>query len=377
MPVATPPSYSPPPTSPSSGDGWLPRFWTVNVMGWLVIAITSAAFMRSLARSDEASRFVPVLIQNLVGWLPWIAITWLVVRTVRCLRDGRGSRGRAVVALGALGVGWLAIYSVYLIAVWILLYDLPADSWRALWQDRVSFWLYYDAGAYLTVVAVAYWAETYHRFVLARRRETALAAEVSRAELAALRSQLDPHFLFNTLNAVSALVRTGRTDAALRAISRLGSLLRTTLDARDTTLVPLADDLAFALDYLELQRLRFGDRLHAEIDVDPEAEPMLAPGMLLQPLVENAIRHGAPGPDGIVHVEVSVRLRGDRVRVEVANRRPRDGETSAGFGLATGNLRDRLRLLYGADARFDLDVLDDDRVRARVELPARAGAASA
>lgn len=379
MSTSSPENLVPGSSDPDRGDGGLPRFWTVNVAAWLVITVTSAAFMRSLARGDEAAGVVPILIQNLVGWLPWIGVTGAVVRTVRHLRDRHATRLRAAGALALLGLAWLVIYSAYLIVAWILLHDLPAGSWRALWADRAGFWLYYDAGAYLTVVAVAYWAETYHRFVLARRRESALAAEVSRAELAALRSQLDPHFLFNTLNAVSALVRTGRSDAALRSISRLGSLLRTTLDAREATLVPLSDDVAFAIDYLELQRLRFGNRLHTEVEVDPAVETVLAPGMLLQPLVENAIRHGAPGPDGRIHVRVEARLVSDRVRIDVVNHRSPTSETSPtgdarerGAGLALENLRERLRLLFGDAARFGLEDLESDLVRARVEFPARA-----
>ena len=132
---------------------------------------------------------------------------------------------------------------------------------------------------------------------LARERERLLRAEARahEARLAALRLQLQPHFLFNALNAVSTLVADGRPAEANRMLARLADFLRATLDRRDAVEVPLSEEIAFTRRYLEIEEVRFGDRLRVEVDVDPGARSALVPPMILQPLVENAVRH-AVGP---------------------------------------------------------------------------------
>jgi len=205
-------------------------------------------------------------------------------------------------------------------------------------------------------------------FALAQRRErAALEAQLARAQLDALRAQIHPHFLFNTLNAVSVLVRKQDTAAALATIEALAGLLRAAIDTREPEL-PLERELGLLRAYLDIACTRFSDRLTVKIDVEPGLEDARVPALVLQPLVENALRHGLaprPGPGSLT---VAVRRAGDRLRLAVED----DGVGMSGASPGTGlsNVRARMEALYPGAHRFTVENVDPG-VRATVEIPFR------
>lgn len=189
-----------------------------------------------------------------------------------------------------------------------------------------------------------------------RGRYAALELELNRSKLDALRSQLRPHFLFNTLNAISGLVPQG--DNAHRMILRLSSLLRRSLD-EDSHEVPLRTELTFLDDYLDIQRLRFGDQLVVEVDTEPGALGARVPVFLLQPLLENAIEYGE-SDDGHTTIRLSAHRDGDQLVIRVED----DGPGLAVVnpvreGVGLGNTRARLNHLYGARAAVELSARRD------------------
>ena len=203
------------------------------------------------------------------------------------------------------------------------------------------------------VHAFAYFVE-----VKEREAQTArLAAQVAEARLGALRMQLHPHFLFNSLNAITVLVRDQDTVAAGRMLDLLSDVLRQVLKSDRAHEVPLADELEFLERYLAIEQVRFSDRLHVRFDVDGSLLDAAVPEFLLQPLVENALRHGiANRADGGV-VEVTARRAGDSLVLSVADNGPGLGTTDAsrnGNGLGLANIRERLTTLYGSRARLEL-----------------------
>jgi LytS/YehU family sensor histidine kinase len=213
-----------------------------------------------------------------------------------------------------------------------------------------------------------------------RLREQEAAAVQSealriRAELQALRAQLDPHFLFNTLHSLMALVRTDQR-AAESALERLGDLLRYVLDVNRDALdeVSLADEWTFVRNYLELEQLRLGSRLRVVDNVDPESLDCLIPAFTLQPLVENAIRHGiATQPQGGT-LTVTSRLENDALVLRIADDGPGadpDALANAG-GLGVRAVRQRLETRHGAKARMDVDTAPGAGFAVTVTLPARA-----
>lgn len=189
-----------------------------------------------------------------------------------------------------------------------------------------------------------------------RGRYAALESELNRSKLDALRSQLRPHFLFNTLNAISGLMPQG--DKAHRMLLRLSSLLRRSLD-EDSHEVPLQTELTFLNDYLDIQRLRFGDQLVVDVDMEPGALGARVPVFLLQPLMENAIEYGE-SDDGHTTIRLSARREGDQLVIRVEDDGP--GVASAGpvrEGVGLGNSRARLRHLYGSRATVELSAQRD------------------
>jgi two-component system, LytTR family, sensor kinase len=204
------------------------------------------------------------------------------------------------------------------------------------------------------------------------REQTVAAAELegrlTEARLEALRLQLHPHFLFNTLNAISAFVGAD-PDRARRMIARLGELLRRTLDSGTTAEFPLSQELDLLAPYFEIQRIRFGDRLSIELDVRDGAGAGLIPTLMLQPLLENAVEHGVRRTLNGARVRLTAERTGHRLRLEIADNGP--GPTGHGEGVGLANTRARLAGLYGDAQRLELRTMDTGGTVVTIELPFR------
>jgi two-component system LytT family sensor kinase len=232
---------------------------------------------------------------------------------------------------------------------------------------------------------IAYAMHFYHESIARARETSGVRAELAQAELRALRAQVQPHFLFNTLNSIAALIPVD-ARAAEEMTTRLAELFRHALSASERETTPLREELAFAHGYLDIERVRFGGRLRVETDVPDGLESLPVPSLLLQPVVENAVRYGiAPRPDGGL-VRLSARRDGDRLVLAVEDDGPGipadalaralgAGEPRApggrGFGLFA--LRERLRAL-GASLAIETPPAGGTRVT--VTLPLNPGAPS-
>jgi signal transduction histidine kinase len=235
-----------------------------------------------------------------------------------------------------------------------------------------------DYFTYFIVAAICF---AYEHFVRSREQEAqaqALRAELAQAQLQALRMQVNPHFLFNTLNAIAVLVRGGETAKAGRTLRLLSDLLRASFKGADVQMVPLREEIDLVERYLEIEEVRFGDRLQAEIDVDPAASEVPVPYLLLQPLVENAVRHGiAPHAEaGVVRVTAAP-VPGDgpdRIELTVADSGPGFPTTDpealgADDGVGLSNTRRRLATLYGDRQTFDLGTAAEGGARVTIRIP--------
>ena len=232
---------------------------------------------------------------------------------------------------------------------------------------------------------VRYWAVVGLQAVIrsrnhARRREnealrlqahsSELAAQLSAAQLSALKTQLQPHFLFNTLGATMSLVRQHKNQQAETMIGRLSDLLRLTLEDVDAQEVPLWREIEFLHVYLSIEQVRFEDRLRIEIAADPETGDALVPHMVLQPIVENAIRHGLGQSEQSVCIQVQASKIGKNLMLTVIDDGP--GSPSGGFegrGIGLRNTRNRLQRLYGPAAELIAENRLPRGVRVTVTLP--------
>ena len=198
-------------------------------------------------------------------------------------------------------------------------------------------------------------------------------SEVREARLLALRYQLNPHFLFNSLNAVSTLVLDGNALAATRMLAQIGDLLRTSLDSEVTAEVTLSQELAFTEGYLAIEQTRLGERLRIDMAVPIETRDALVPSMLLQPLIENAVRYGvAPLVEG-GRIAIKSAVHADRLRIVIGNsgRRDEGEQKTNGSGIGLGNTAERLKTLYGTDFEFSLGWPDAGGCEVVLELPLR------
>src|SRR5579862_8011142 len=177
-------------------------------------------------------------------------------------------------------------------------------------------------------------------------RSLELQRQLSAAQLKALQMQLEPHFLFNSLNAITTLVELGRHDQAAEMLGHLNVILKRTLDRSAPEKVPLSQELEIVENYLAIEQVRFADRLRVDIKVDPAALHSLVPCFLLQPIVENAIRHGIANCEGEGTVEASARREGSRLRICVRDTGPGTTATTAGNGIGLKNMRERLAYFY-------------------------------
>jgi LytS/YehU family sensor histidine kinase len=199
--------------------------------------------------------------------------------------------------------------------------------------------------------AVLYYRESRHRAIRAAQLETRLVE----AQLKALQQQLHPHFLFNTLHAISALMHRD-VEAADRTLMRLSDLLRLTLESIGQQEILLQAELDFLTKYLQIEQTRFADRLQVRFDVAPETLDTLVPNLILQPLVENAIKHGVAKKAGPGHIDITTRRDGDKLLMEVRDDGvglSEDAFTALQKGIGVSTTRARLQHLFGADYRFE------------------------
>jgi signal transduction histidine kinase len=224
---------------------------------------------------------------------------------------------------------------------------------------------------YWGIVAVTHGARHYRQARERELRAAQLETELARAQVEALKMQLHPHFLFNTLNAVSGLMREN-VDAADVMLSRLAELFQRTFETADIQEVPLRRELEFIDAYLTIQRTRYGERLDVAVSTDASSKDALVPSLILQPLVENAIRYGIAEQPGPGRVALDARTSDRRLLITVSNDGPPlPAAIREGYGIR--NVRSRLQALYASRATFSLTPKADGGALAQLDLPLHTG----
>jgi LytS/YehU family sensor histidine kinase len=206
-----------------------------------------------------------------------------------------------------------------------------------------------------------------------KRRLLSAESEVREARLLALRYQLNPHFLFNSLNAVSTLVLDGKDCAATEMLAQIGDLLRSSLDSEVKAEVAFSHEIEFTQRYLAIEQTRLGERLRYELNIPVETQVALVPSMLLQPLVENAVRYGVSALIEGGWIEISSSIESGRLQIVIGNSgKWRDSEQrTIGTGVGLGNTAERLKTLYGTDHRLLLEWPECGGCRVTLEFPFR------
>jgi two-component system, LytTR family, sensor kinase len=243
------------------------------------------------------------------------------------------------------------------------------SSWKSMfWEDVVDD----TTGAYVTIMLVALAVSYYRRFREREIRAAQLEGQLAKARLQSLKSQLQPHFLFNTMHSISALMLTD-VHAADRMMSRLSDLLRISLENAGTQITTLNRELEFANCYLDIEKVRFEERLNVILDIAPETLDAQVPHLLLQPLVDNAVKHGISKLPGGGEIRITVKAQGDHLQFEVHDDGPGFGSvqplSASGLGLRV--TRERLESLYGRDQSLEMFTPPEGGATIRVRIPFR------
>jgi two-component sensor histidine kinase len=322
----------------SAPDGpFLPSaIYGLVLWGWWGLA---AAVLWTVAENGTADFFAlrAAMLQLLIGPALALAHMWMLQRTVEALV-------RQWPVLGPAGYG-----------------SLEYITWNRFFSELL---IYGFAFALIGMV----------RLKLASQREElralSLEKQLTAAHLRALQMQIEPHFLFNTLNAIASLVELDRKDQAIATLERLNAILQRTLRDGSPARIRVAQELDLLDDYLAIEQTRFADRLHVDMAIDPEALAGMVPCFLMQPLVENAIRHGISRAEdgGCIHVKVE--RAGERLRLQVRDTGPgANGHAPDGHGIGLRNTRERLSHLYGEQFDFRAEPLPAGGFEVAVELP--------
>jgi sensor histidine kinase YesM len=285
-------------------------------------------------------------------FLPWCWLALLLVAVVRATVRWPidGERWRANLAPHLVAMVIFALVHIAGAVIAGAVFATGPVDYRAFTLKLLLFRFPIDVLIYWSAVGVVQAARAAATAREREQRAARLEASLVEVELAALRDRLDPHFVFNTLNAVSTLALRRDHDGVIRIVEAMSDLLRVSLSEGRGQEAPLERELAFLDRYLEIEQLRFGDRLTVERSVAAGLERAVVPVMLIQPLVENAIRHGAGVKPGPVTIRVRILREGDAVAVEIADTGPGFGRAPAGNGSGIGlaSCRARLTGLYGA-----------------------------
>ncbi|HKQ99242.1 MAG TPA: histidine kinase [Pyrinomonadaceae bacterium] len=359
--------------------GLIFTFWTV-----LGLLYTSQLYI-GLRMQGMNHSFWRILAWQLFGcWYVWILFTPLILRLGERFPVERSSWKRNLPIHVVASVMLAALHSLIVICSTILMrpFDEMTDS-RPFWTkfaDRFTGEFHLEMIVYGMIVGVGYAFDYYHRFREREFRAAQLEAQLAQAQLRALKMQLHPHFLFNTLNGIAGLVRDQKNKAAVSMIAGLSDLLRHTLENAGRQEVPLREELDFLELYLDIQQMRFPDRLKVYMEIAPETLNARVPNLILQPLVENAIRHGVSRRVDAGTVAVHAAREDGTLRIKVTDDGPglREGwsmEEEKGIGLS--NTRERLLQLYGTGQRFDIRNRAEGGVEATLSIPLRLGAGEA
>jgi hypothetical protein len=344
-------------------------------VAWLVLAVfawwtlnglaVGAQWMRMQQADGSTVGFWHAMPTSLIGAWGWAPLTlglvWLAFR--HPIRSGQIGRGLLLHGAAVAAIVLLRAVFIYSLDPYLHWYDeAPAFAevlLQSVWNNLFQAWLFVGVSHALYFAARASERE---------RQAAQLQAQLTDARLAALSSQLNPHFLFNALNSIAELVHRD-PDAADSMIVGLSALLRNSLESASSQQVALEEELRLLGYYLDIEKIRLGDRLRVEWAVAPEARASLVPPLLLQPLVENAVRHGISRRLGVGTIRVLAVCEGGRLCLEVHD----DGagqSAGSGFGIGLGTTRQRLQALYGGEASLELMASPQGTV-ARLQLPFR------
>jgi two-component system LytT family sensor kinase len=349
---------------------WIASIW----FGFALLDATQTVWVMHAEGMHHA--WLNLFLTMLLSWLPWALMTTLVLGLgfrfrLRALKSSRLltwlAHIAACLAAGLISSAWTAFLEALLIPYALAAPRPFTELLFVEFFNRISSFLL----LYAAILTVAYVLDARERLSFHQTETARLNEQLSKAQLNALRRQIEPHFLFNTLNSIAGLVREGRNDSAVSTIAGLSDFLRRTLADSTRQEVPLWEEMEFAQRYLDIQKVRFADRLQLSVDVPSELYPAQVPSLILQPMVENAIKHGIAKRAQGGAIRIAASRNNGMLTLRVSNDGPSlaaDWETLRS-GIGISNVRTRLESLYGDASEMSMRNQNTGGVEVSVSLP--------
>ena len=346
-------------------------------LGWTLVSIIFAgiSYAAAIGENNKEFGFISALRLNLVQFYVWAILSPLVFRFSRRFPiELRPLNVRNLLLYFPALISFAGIHQVIHLAVlwsitprWRQKYRALTDCYRAYF----AFGFYIDLIIALLIVIAVHALLYYQSFRASELAQSSLKTDLAQAQLRALKMQLHPHFLFNTLHSISSLVLEDPPKAN-SMIARLGDFLRLTVDNSDQQLVTLKEETEFLRCYLDIEQVRFGDRLTVTFELEPQTLSAQVPHLILQPVVENAIQHAIAPRSTRGHINIEAKRLNSLLRVAISDNGPGISSNAnlpwkQGVGLT--NVRTRLQQIYGPDFRFELMNTNGGGLTAVMEIP--------
>jgi len=350
---------------------------TLLFLGWTLVSIIFAgiSYAAAIGENNKEFGFISALRLNLVQFYVWAVLSPLVFRFSRRFPiELRPLNVRNLLLYFPALISFAGIHQVIHLAVlwsitprWRQKYPALIDCYRAYF----AFGFYIDLIIALLIVIAVHALLYYQSFRASELAQSSLKTDLAQAQLRALKMQLHPHFLFNTLHSISSLVLEDPPKAN-SMIARLGDFLRLTVDNSDQQLVTLKEETEFLRCYLDIEQVRFGDRLTVTFELEPQTLSAQVPHLILQPMVENAIQHAIAPRSARGHINIEAKRLNSLLRVAISDNGPGISSNAnlpwkQGVGLT--NVRTRLQQIYGPDFRFELMNTNGGGLTAVMEIP--------
>jgi two-component system, LytTR family, sensor kinase len=341
--------------------------WRIRAVGFVVWTIIGLSFAsRSYFTYYREGIIVPwyeIFSGFLVDFYLWGLASPLIFRIARRFPIERGQLASRIpfhIIVSTIFI--FIVNTVSIPAYWYFGFPNNAryPTMLALFTDLIisPFMIHQGLLVYWGTLIAAHAFEYYRQLQAGKTRTAELSSQLAEAQLAALKMQIHPHFLFNTLNSIAALLHKD-VEAADKMIARLSDFLRITLKSSETSVVTLGQELEFLKTYLEIEKIRFQDRLNIEMKIAPDALDAQVPNLILQPLIENAVRHGVARQTAVGRLQIEARRNADRLLIRIEDNGPGlngngNHQRKSGNGVGLVNTRARLGQFYDDDFEFEI-----------------------
>jgi hypothetical protein len=335
---------------------------------WICIGLICATefYIFRKLRGDEQLQFYTAILFQVPTYFPWIFYTILIFKICqkqRSLLQAVIIHVPVAILIICSHIGLLATYTYY------FMYHDPQHTLLREFQFDMAATFHFQLFFYGAVTGTAY---SYYYYKNVREKESQMLKmerQLSEAKLEALRMQLNPHFLFNALNSVSMLVRKKENMAAVDMIAGLSELLRYVLSSNEHNWVSLKQETEFLENYLTIEGIRFKDRMRFKLDIADNTKQLAIPNLLLQPVLENAIKHGLSEKTADGVIEISSAIIDDELVIKIVDNGPGLSTIKTGAGVGIKNIRQRLKTTYGEKARFELKFQEGQGTIGAFHLP--------